>query len=185
MIVMICTYTRLIKINPLRFRLRQMSPVVNWPRETSSLVTDKRRDEKRQTGGNPCGMKVKSVYLRKCFMVSAFLLAGPENSRIINVINVGRGRLKRAAQAAATAATGRHQAPAGGPGAPELPALVHGASPDRELALPGAGSVCSPGSRPTQSDLYVTLCRHEPDQCADYYPIVSGVIKRCREKRRT
>lgn len=101
MIVIIYTYTKLIKINPLRLRLRQISPVVNWPRETSSLVSDKRRDEKRQThGGNPCGMKVKCVYLRKCFMVSDFLLAAPETSRIIYVVNVGRGRLKRAAQAA-------------------------------------------------------------------------------------
>lgn len=46
MIVIIYTYTKLIKINPLRSRLRQMSPVVNWPRETSLLVTGKRRDEK-------------------------------------------------------------------------------------------------------------------------------------------
>lgn len=129
-------------------------------------------------------MKVKSVYLRKCFMVSALLLADPENSRILRV-NVGWGRLKRAAQAAATAAAVRHRAHAGGPGAPELPAVEQRESPGRELALRGAGGVCSPGSRPTQSDLYVTLCRHEPDQWADYYATVSGVIKRCREKRRT
>lgn len=129
-------------------------------------------------------MKVKSVYLRKCFMMSSFLLADPENSRILRV-NVGTGRLKRAAQAAATAATVRHQAHTGGPGAPELPAVVQRESPGRELALRGAGCVSSPGSRPTLSDLYVTLCRHEPDQCADYYPVVSGVIKRCREKGRT
>lgn len=129
-------------------------------------------------------MKVKSVYLRKCFMVSAFLPADPVNSRILRV-NVGTGRLKRAAQAAATAATARHQTHTGGPGAPELPAVVQRESPGRELALRGAGSVRAPGTRPTLSDLYVTLCRHEPDQCADYYRIVSGVIKRCREKRRT
>lgn len=117
-------------------------------------------------------------------MASASLLADPENSRILRV-NVGPGRLKRAAQAAAAAAAVRHQTRTGGPGAPELPAVVQRESPGRELALRGAGSVRSPGTRPTQSDLYVTLCRHEPDQCADYYPVVSGVIKRCREKRRT
>lgn len=56
-------------------------------------------------------------------MMSAFLLADPENSRILRV-NVGTGRLKRAARAAATAATVRHQAHPGGPGAPQLPAVV-------------------------------------------------------------
>lgn len=42
-------------------------------------------------GGDTRVMKEEPVYLRKCFMASVSLHAGPENSRILRV-NVGAGR---------------------------------------------------------------------------------------------